>query len=237
GYAQRIVNRFAQRTAEDRGLLPAGGIELRARAWFNPSLESRVYNVPAVCGVIVLLMSLLLTAMGVVREREMGTLDQLLVSPLAPRELMLGKTLPVAAIALVQLGIVIAVALLWFGIPLRGSVLLLLAASALFILAGLSVGLLISTVSRTQQEAFLTMFLFILPAIILSGFLYPIETMPEIFQTLTLANPLRHYLEVVRGVFLKGAGSTDLLVQLGVLGSMAVGGLLTASWRFRRMLG
>ncbi|NNK63375.1 MAG: ABC transporter permease [Gemmatimonadetes bacterium] len=237
GYAQRIVNRFAQRTAEDRGLLPTGGIELRARAWFNPSLESRVYNVPAVCGVIVLLMSLLLTAMGVVREREMGTLDQLLVSPLAPRELMLGKTLPVAAIALVQLGIVIAVALLWFGIPLRGSVLLLLAASALFILAGLSVGLLISTVSRTQQEAFLTMFLFILPAIILSGFLYPIETMPEIFQTLTLANPLRHYLEVVRGVFLKGAGSTDLLVQLGVLGSMAVGGLLTASWRFRRMLG
>ena len=114
---------------------------------------------------------------------------------------------------------------------------LLLAASALFILAGLSVGLLISTVSRTQQEAFLTMFLFILPAIILSGFLYPVETMPELFQTLTLANPLRHYLEVVRGVFLKGAAGVDLLVQLSVLGTMAAGGMLTASWRFRRMLG
>ena len=236
GYAQRIVNRFAIRMADERGALPPGGIELRARAWFNPSLESSVYNVPAVCGVIVLLMSLLLTAMGVVREREMGTLDQLLVSPLAPRELMLGKTIPVAAIALVQLGIVIAVALLWFGIPLRGPVLLLLAASALFILAGLSVGLLISTVSRTQQEAFLTMFLFILPAIILSGFLYPVETMPEIFQTLTLGNPLRHYLEVVRGVFLKGAGTADLALQLTVLGAMAATGLLTASWRFRRML-
>jgi ABC-2 type transport system permease protein len=236
GYAQRIVNRFAQETLEERGLLPPGGIELRARAWFNPSLESRVYNVPAVCGVIVLLMSLLLTAMGVVREREMGTLDQLLVSPLGPRELMLGKTIPVAVIALAQLAIVIAVALLWFGIPLRGSVLLLLAGSALFILAGLSVGLWISTVSRTQQEAFLTMFLFILPAIILSGFLYPVETMPDVFQTLTLANPLRHYLEIVRGVFLKGAGTADVGVQLSVLGAMAAGGLITASWRFRRML-
>ncbi len=236
GYAQRIVQQFALEQAATAGAVPPGRVDLRARAWFNPSLESRVYNVPAVCGVIVLLMSLLLTAMGVVREREMGTLDQLLVSPLAPGELMLGKTIPVAAVAMAQLAIVVAVALLWFDIPLRGSAILLLAASALFILAGLSVGLWISTVSRTQQEAFLTMFLFILPAIILSGFLYPVDTMPELFQHLTMANPLRHYLEIVRGLFLKGSAAADLVEQLAILGAMAIVGLSTASWRFRRML-
>lgn len=236
GYANRIVQRFALEQARAQGVFPPGGVDLRARAWFNPSLASQVYNVPAVCGVIVLLMSLLLTAMGVVREREMGTLDQLLVSPLHAGELMLGKTIPVAAIAFLQLALVVAVALLWFGIPLRGSVILLLGASVLFVLAGLSVGLFISTISRTQQEAFLTMFLFVLPAIILSGFLYPVETMPKVFQTLTLANPLRHFLEIVRGIFLKGAGATDLIAQLGWLGAMAAGGLWVATARFRRML-
>lgn len=236
GYAARIVQRFALSRADDRGLLPAGGIDLRARAWFNPSLASQVYNVPAVCGVIVLLMSLLLTALGVVREREMGTFDQLLVSPLNAGELMLGKTIPVAMVAFAQLLLVITVALLWFDIPLRGSVPFLLASAVVFVLAGLAIGLLISTISGTQQEAFLTMFLFIMPAIILSGFLYPVETMPEVFQTLTLANPLRHFLEIVRGVFLKGAGPADLAAQFGTLVGMAGVGLLAATWRFRRML-
>ncbi len=237
GYALRILSDVGRRLAVQSGaVLPAGGVDLRARAWFNPSLASRVYNVPAVIGVIVLLMCLLLTAMGVVREREMGTLDQLLVSPLAPSELMLGKTLPVAGIALVQLALVTAVALLWFGIPLRGSVAALLLASFLFILAGLSVGLLLSTVSNTQQEAFLGMFLFILPTIILSGFLYPVETMPRLFQILTLANPLRHFLEVVRGIFLKGSGIQDLWVQFTVLAAMAGGGLWAANRRFRKTL-
>lgn len=237
GYALRILSDVGRRLAVQSGaVLPTGGVDLRARAWFNPSLASRVYNVPAVIGVIVLLMCLLLTAMGVVREREMGTLDQLLVSPLAPSELMLGKTLPVAGIALVQLALVTAVALLWFGIPLRGSVAALLLASFLFILAGLSVGLLLSTVSNTQQEAFLGMFLFILPTIILSGFLYPVETMPRLFQILTLANPLRHFLEVVRGIFLKGSGIQDLWVQFTVLAAMAGGGLWAANRRFRKTL-
>jgi ABC-2 type transport system permease protein len=254
GYAQRIVAAQSARWAREwaagsegaaggRADASAGragtaaGVDLRARAWFNPSLESRVYNVPAVCGVIVLLMALLLTAMGVVREREMGTLDQLLVSPLSPGELMLGKTLPVAAVAMAQLAIVTAVALLWFQVPFRGSAMVLLLAAVLFILAGLSVGLLISTVSKTQQEAFLGMFLVILPVIILSGFLYPVETMPEFFQHLTLGNPLRHFLEVVRGVFLKGSGIADLWLQFTVLAGMAGGGLLAANRRFRRMVG
>jgi ABC-2 type transport system permease protein len=238
GYAQRILTELGLRLAAGTGSpLPVGGVDLRARAWFNPSLESRVYNVPAVIGVIVLLMSLLLTALGVVREREMGTIDQLLVTPLRPSELMLGKTLPVAGIALVQLASVTAVALLWFDIPLRGSVPALLLAALCFILSGLSVGLLLSTISTTQQEAFLSMFLFQLPSIILSGFLYPVETMPEVFQVLTLANPLRHFLEVVRAIFLKGSGFTELWPQLTVLAGMAAVGLWAAVRRFRKTLG
>jgi ABC-2 type transport system permease protein len=235
GYAARIVRDHGARALDGGGdaLAP---IDLRARAWFNPALESRTYNVPAVIGVIVLLMCLLLTAMAVVREREVGTLDQLLVSPLRPSEIMLGKTIPVAGIALLQLATVTAVALLWFGIPLRGSVPALLAAALLFILAGLSFGLLISTISATQQEAFLAMFLFMLPAIILSGFLYPIETMPEVFQILTLANPLRHFLEIVRGIFLKGAGIEALRIQFTVLAGMAGVGLWVATLRFRSSL-
>lgn len=234
GYAIRIIAQIGARVGPEPGAV--GGVDLRARAWFNPSLESRVYNVPAVIGVIVLLMCLLLTAMAVVREREVGTLEQLLVSPLSAAELMLGKTIPVAGVAMIQITIVTSVALLWFDIPFRGSPLVLILAAALFILAGLSVGLLVSTISATQQEAFLAMFLFILPAIVLSGFLYPVETMPVLFQYLTLANPLRHFLEIVRGVFLKGAGLADLRLQFGVLSGMAVAGLGVATRRFERSL-
>jgi ABC-2 type transport system permease protein len=251
GYAVRIVRRLGARVAAERAPAAVGGpaasagggasladpaVDLRARAWFNPSLESRVYNVPAVIGVIVLLMCLLLTSMAVVREREVGTLEQLLVSPLTPIELMLGKTLPVAGVAMIQITIVTTVALLWFDIPFRGSPPTLILAAALFILAGLSFGLLISTISNTQQEAFLAMFLFVLPAIILSGFLFPVETMPPLFQYLTLANPLRHFLEIVRGVFLKGAGLQELGTQFAVLAAMAVAGLLGAAKRFERSL-
>jgi ABC-2 type transport system permease protein len=234
GYATRIVQEFGRRVAPAAGAaVPGDALQFEPRAWFNASLESRVYNVPAVIGVIVMLMCLLLTAMGVVREREVGTLDQLLVSPLRPTELILGKTLPVAGIAMVQIFLVTSVALLWFGIPLRGSVPALALAAALFILAGLSAGLLISTLATTHQEAFLVMFLFLLPAIILSGFLYPIDTMPESFQVLTLANPLRHFLEVVRAIFLKGAGVRDVGPQLLLLGSMAAAGIAYAVRRFR----
>ena len=177
-----------------------------------------------------------LTALGIVREREVGTLEQLLVSPLSAGELILGKTIPVAAIALLQMTLVTSVALLWFRIPLTGSVPTLILAAVLFILAGLSVGLYISTISSTQQEAFLSMYLFILPAIILSGFLYPVETMPEGFRQLTMLNPLRHFLDVVRGVFLKGAGLRDLWTSMSALAAMSGVGLIFATRRFRRTL-
>lgn len=215
---------------------PPGGVELRARAWYNPDLASRVYNVPAVIGVILMLMCLLLTAMAVVRERETGTLEQLMVTPLGPMELMLGKTLPVALIALADLVLITTVAILWFDVPFRGSALALLLAAVLYVLAGLSLGLLLSTAARTQQEALMVMFLFFLPAIVLSGFMFPIFTMPVVFQWLTLLNPLRHFIEIVRGVFLKADGVVELWPQYLALLTMAAGAMGLGLRRFRAML-
>jgi ABC-2 type transport system permease protein len=231
GYATQILREYGARSASSP--LPAA-VDLRVRAWYNPELQSRVYNVPAVIGILLWLMCLLLTALAVVREREMGTLDQLMVSPLQPAELLLGKTIPVAAVGLIDLALITVVAVFWFHIPLRGSLFELLPAALIYIVAGLAAGLLISTISRTQQEAFMTMFLFLLPAIILSGFFYPISSMPLPFQWLTLANPVRHFLEIVRGIFLKGTGIVELWPQYLALVLMAFGGLGLAVQRFKR---
>lgn len=226
GYAQQIIG--------GTGARGHGGIDLRSRVWYNPNLISRVYNVPGVIGTIIMLMGLLLTALAVVREREIGTLEQLMVSPISSLELMLGKTIPVVVICLIDLVLISAVALLWFDIPFRGSWLLLLAASLVYILTALGLGLFISTVSATQQEAFMTMFFFFLPAIMLSGFMYPIANMPDAVQLVTWLNPIRHYLDVVRGVFLKGAGLEALWVQISVLAVMGVVVLSLAASRFRK---
>jgi len=213
-----------------------GGIELRSRAWFNPDLASQDYNVPGIIGLLLMLMALLLTALGVVRERELGTLEQLMVSPISPREMILGKTIPVIIICLIDLALITTIAVLWFDIPLRGSVVTLVAASILYILAGLGFGLLISTISRTQQEAFLTMFLFFLPAIILSGFMYPVDTMPDFFQHLSRLNPIRYFMEMVRNIFLKGHGFQELWLHFTLVAIMAIGALLAAVIRFRKSL-
>jgi ABC-2 type transport system permease protein len=236
GYATRIIQQFGIDYAEQRDQLPEGGVDLRSRAWFNPGLESRLYNVPAILGVLLLLMCLLLTAMTVARERELGTLEQLMVSPLTPGELMLGKTIPVAIIALIDLAIISVVAIFWFRVPLQGSAVVLVAAASIYILASLGMGLFISSVSRTQQEAFMTMFLVILPAIVLSGFLYPVHTMPVAIQYLTLLNPVMHFLEIVRGIFLKGWGLVDVWRQMLVLTLMAGVLLFGAARRFRASL-
>jgi len=236
GYAGGIIQNFAAKQAEELGATLQGGIDLRTRAWYNPDLSSRVYNVPGVIGLLLLLMALLLTALSVVRERELGTLEQLMVSPINPKELMLGKTVPVLVVCLVDLALITAVAILWFHIPLRGPVGALVLASFLYITAGLGAGLFISTISRTQQEAFLTMFLFLLPGIILSGFMYPIDTMPEVFQHLTLLNPVRYFMEMVRGIFLKGQGVRELWIQYLVLAGMSLATIYGASRRFRKSL-
>lgn len=232
GYAERIVMSQGLKPG-----VPGPLVDLCSRAWFNPALESRDYNVPAVIGALLLLICLLLTSLAVVREREIGTLEQLLVSPLQPGELILGKTLPFALIGLVDLGLVTAVALLWFRIPFRGNPLLLVLGTVLFLLSALGLGLLISSISNTQQEAFMAAFLVFLPAILLSGFLFPVSSMPRGFQALTLINPLRHYLEIVRAVFLKGAGLEALWTQLLSLLGMGVGLLWLAAGRFRASSG
>ncbi len=237
-YASQIILRFgrAHSPLVQAATLSGGqpGVDLRTRAWYNPNLESRVYNVPGVVGNLMMLMSLLLTTLAVVRERELGTLEQLMVSPLTPVEMIVGKTLPVVGIALIDLGIVTWTAILWFGIPMRGSFTLLALASLGYIVCGLGIGLLISTVSNTTQEAFMTMFMFFLPAMILSGFFFPVENMPVVFQYLTVINPVRWYVEAVRAIFLKGAGLTILWPQILILWAMGGTILWFASTRFRK---
>lgn len=223
-YAEQIAQSFAA------GRAPGGPapivFDARIRAWFNENLESRNYNVPAVLGAILLLICQLLTALAIIRERESGNLEQLMVSPLRPLELILGKTIPFALIGLLDLGLISAVAILHFGVPFRGSALLLIFAAGLFLVCALGIGLLISTLSKTQQEAFLSSFLVFMPAMLLSGFMFPVTSMPQVFQLLTLANPLRHFLEIVRGSFLKGVAAADVLPQLGALaliGALLIG--------------
>jgi ABC-2 type transport system permease protein len=222
--------------SSNRGAKPPGGIDLRARAWYNPDLSSRVYNVPGIVGLLLTLMALLLTGLTVVRERELGTLEQLMVSPINPQELILGKTVPVVVVCMVDLALITTLAILWFDIPLRGPASALVLGSFLYVLTGLGVGLFISTISKTQQEAFLTIFLFVIPAIILSGFMYPVDTMPQVFEYLTLLNPIRYFMEMVRGIFLKGQGVTDLWAHYLVLTGMALVVVFGASQRFRRSL-
>ena len=217
-----VAQSYAERMVRDYSLHVSGSpplaIDLRERPWFNADLSSRNYNVPAVVGALILLVCLLLTSLAVVREAEIGTLEQLRVSPLTPGELIVGKTIPFAVIGLVDLAVVTTIALTWFGVPFRGNLGLLLSASVLYLLSGLGLGLLISTISKTQQEAFMTSFLVFQPAILLSGFMFPVSSMPPVFEWLTLLNPVRHYIEIVRAIFLKGVGLTALWPQyLGLL--------------------
>ncbi len=229
-YAQRIVQAWAVRTGAD----PAPPVDLRERSWFNPALKSRDYNVPAVMGNVLMILSLMLTSLAVVRERELGTLEQLMVSPLTPGELIVGKTVPFAILCLVDLVVITLVALLWFRVPFQGSFALLLLAGVLYLVSTLGLGLLISTFSSTQQEAVLTSFLFIMPLMLLSGFMFPVTSMPIGFQWLTLANPVRHFLEIVRAVFLKGAGMSALWRQFLALAMIGGGVLFLAARRFQK---
>ncbi|MFC1475399.1 ABC transporter permease [Candidatus Zixiibacteriota bacterium] len=233
GYAERIITRYGLDTGPIAISVP---VDLRQRAWYNPNLLSRNYNVPGVVVVLLLILGLILTALAVVREREIGTLEQLMVSPLKPGELIAGKTIPFAIIGLFDLTLITTLALLWFGVPFKGNFLFLFGSGVLYLLSVLGIGLLISTISRTQQEAFMAGFLFIMPAILLSGFMFPVTSMPPVFQYLTLLNPLRHFLEIVRGIFLKGAGPATLWPQC--LGLILIGGgvLILAATRFRKTM-
>jgi ABC-2 type transport system permease protein len=248
-YANRIVaayNREAARERlETRQIAVAGGtvlspdsagIELRARTWYNPDLRSQNYYVPGVIGILIMLTSLLLTSMAIVREREIGTMEQLMVTPIRPAELILGKILPFALVGFFDVALITAVAVFWFAVPIRGSLLLLFASTALYLLSALGIGLFISTVSRTQQQALMSTFFFFQPAMLLSGFVFPIANMPEAVQYLTYVNPLRYFLVIIRGIFLKGSGPAIVWPEMLALFVLGAAVFTVSALRFRKRL-
>jgi ABC-2 type transport system permease protein len=228
--------KLVERTRGGPVKLSIPGLRSETRVWFNAELRSRNYFVPGVVVNIILLVTLMLTAMSIVREKEIGTMEQLMVTPLRSIELMLGKTIPFALVGFLDLFLVIGVALGVFHVPLRGSVLLLLAASALFLLSTLGAGLFLSTISHTQQQAMMAAFFFFIPAFMLSGFNFPIRNMPEPVQWLTFLNPLRYFMEIVRGVFLKGSGFHELWGQMAALALFGVLILASSALRFHKRL-
>ncbi len=237
-YAASVIERFNTELLRERhrGRIDFGEIDSRLRTWYNPNLDSRYFYVPGIVAFLVMLLSLLFTSMAIVRETEAGTMEQLIVTPLRPAELILGKTIPFILIAQAQMVLVILFARGWFGIPMAGNGALLLAASSVFLLSTLGIGLLISTVSRTQQQAMMTTFFFILPFFMLSGFVFPIAHMPAPIQWLNHANPLSHFLIIVRGVFLKGTGFSVLwpqFLEMAVIGCLV---FTAAIRRFRKRL-
>ena len=206
-------------------------IQIEEQAWYNPNLEDRPYFLPGIIANLVFIITMILTAMSVVREREMGTLERLLVTPVARLEFLLGKMITVAAVGLFDVLLVTLVAVNWFKIPFRGSIPGLLTGSVLFLLSSLGIGLLISSYAKTQQQAILLAFLVIMPTVILSGFAFPINNMPEGVQWFTWLNPLRYYQVVIRDLFLKGSSLKDHGFEYGMMGLLGMITLLISLQR------
>jgi ABC-2 type transport system permease protein len=230
-----IVERFnLDWAATHGGSQPPAHIEMRS--WFNPNLESRWFFLPGIVGLLTLLVTLLVTAFSVAREREQGTFDQLLVTPLRPVEILIGKTLPGFIIGLLEATLIMLAAVFWFKVPLLGSLLTLYTGIFLFLLTGAGVGLMISSFAATQQQGLLGTFLFMVPAMILSGFATPIRNMPELVQYLTLLNPMRYFMVFLRGVFLEGLPFHLLIDQLWPLALIGFVALSVAAWLFRHRM-
>ena len=200
------------------------GVNLQTRAWFNDNLTSRNFYVPGVIAVIVMLVTLLLTSMSVVREKEMGTMEQIVVTPITSAEFILGKTMPSIILGFVNMIFVTLISVYWFDIPVRGSIATLFVANGFYLMTTIGIGLVISTLSDTQQQAMMSTFFFYLPAVLLSGFMFPIANMPEVVQAFTYLNPLRYFLIIIRGIFLKGVGMAILWPQ--ILALFALGSLV-----------
>jgi len=232
-YNQLQLDRQLARKGEDWAGQSGLPLEMEPRAWFNPNLISRYSMVPGVIAMVVLLVSLMLTALSVVREKEIGTMEQILVTPIRPMELMLGKTIPFVIISLLEVAMVTALGILWFEVPFRGSFLVLLLGTMAFLFNSVGLGLLISTVSSTQQQAMMAGNLFLTPAILLSGLIFPIANMPEFFQYLTYLNPLMYFVIVTQGIFLKGAGLVLLWPQITAMTVLGLGMLGLAVARFK----
>ncbi len=240
GYCGRIAGLHSRNILVERlrknGIRAPAQVTLETRAWFNDNLESRNYFVPGVIATLVMLVTLMLTGMAVVREKEIGTMEQLMVTPITPAEFIIGKTIPFALIGFVDVLFITCIGVFWFQVPIRGSVLLLLFATSLYLLTSLSVGLLISSVSSTQQQAVMSTFLFFFPAMLLSGFMFPIRNMPQVVQWITYINPLRYYLIIIRGIFLKGIGLQVLWPQYAALAVIGAVMLFLSARRVRKTL-
>jgi len=242
-YVTQIALGFAQDAQQDRidRIAPQlvtqmPSVVLDQRPWYNPNLSSRWFFVPGVIGTLTVVLVITLTAFAVVREREIGTLEQIMVTPIRPVEFILGKTLPAFLIGLLDVSLIAVVGTFWFQVPFRGHLSVLFTGAVLFLLCMLGVGLLISTISSTQQQAMVTAFFFIMPAIVFSGFGFPIATMPPWLQYCTYLSPLRYFLIVLRGTYLKGVGMNILWPQMAAMGGLGVGLLTIAILRFHKAL-
>ncbi len=241
-YSARIAGELSQailitRMSRFKGhFSPPAGVNIQTRAWFNENLESRNFYVPGVIAILVMLITLMLTSMAVVREKEVGTMEQIMVTPITPAEFILGKSLPFALIGFADVIVITLIGVFWFEVPIRGDLMLLLFSTALYLMTTLGIGLLISTVSQTQQQAMMSTFFFYFPAVLLSGFMFPIANMPQLIQWLTTLNPLRYFLVIVRGIFLKGVGSSVLWPQMLALAIMGSFTLWAAARRFDKTM-
>jgi ABC-2 type transport system permease protein len=241
-YATMIAGRYAQRVILDRFERIRGGgmkpvlVNAEVRVWYNPELRSRNFMVPGVFGLILMIMTMSLASMGIVREKEAGTMEQLIVTPIRPHQLIIGKLLPFVFIGLVEATFVLIIARGWFGVPIRGSVALLYVLCLAFMLNTLGFGLFISTISRTQQQAMFTTTFFIMPMMLLGGFVFPIENMPRFFQVVSHAVPTRYFFIIIRGIMLRGAGWPELWDQAASLAGLGVLILALSVLRFHKKL-
>ncbi|MGD2143887.1 MAG: ABC transporter permease [Anaerolineae bacterium] len=230
-HSRRIVKRQMGIDLDD---MP--GVTVRPRVWYNPEMRSANFMIPGIIGIILYFLTALFTSMSIVREREQGTIEQLIVTPIKPLELIIGKVVPYVFIAFFDVLEVLAIGVFWFGVPIRGNLGLLLGLAALFLLTSLGMGIFISSASHTQQEAMLLTFLTLFPSIFLGGFFFPIEAMPSWLQAITYVIPLRYMLSVIRGIVLKGVGLEILYQHVIALGLFGAGIMLLAASRFEKRL-
>ncbi len=235
GYLREIVRDINLSWAQRKGQPPPLA-SLQVRPWFNSNLASRWFIVPGIVGLLTLVVTTIVTALSVAREREAGTFDQLLVTPMRPIEILIGKSFPGVAIGAIEGSFILVMATYWFEVPLRGSVGALYLGLFLFLLSAVGIGLTISSLAVTQQQAMLGAFLFLVPAVILSGFATPIANMPDTVQLLTYVNPLRYFLIILRGVFLEGSSYSDLYEYYWPMALVGLTTLSFAGWLFRHRL-
>jgi ABC-2 type transport system permease protein len=239
GYATNLIAGYGQelgarrmRQASSPALAHAGSLEARVRVWFNPQLQSRDFMIPGIVALLLLIVTTNLSAMGIVRERELGTLEQLNVTPLRRSELIIGKLVPYGLVGLIDVVLVLSVAVFWFQVPLRGSVVLLFGMTLIYLLSTLGLGLFVSTISSTQQQAMMTsVFFFLMPMVLLSGFVFPIENMPAVIQPVTYLLPLRYFLVILRAIFMKGVGLETWWPQAAALLGWGIAILMLAILR------